>query len=259
MSLFGAATSGVDPQTGSYLNKEQRFAMFRASQGRGGAGGGSRRENKRGGVDPQSSIVVVNKMSGIVQSLQTNFQETTQSVNQQVEQNRRDIENLYKLISDERNQELKEEKLQTQTARKDRENLLRGAREKLVEGLSSAIAGASRAVGAVAQKAAGPALGLFQRLLKTLGLLAGAWGIQNIDLILDKLEEWKEQSKNIPEKLKEKALETRGVWSVFDRIFRGLKKAIGRLARRVFKIGKEIGKRIGARQSRVSMEGHDQP
>lgn len=242
MSLFGAATSGVDPKTGSYLNKEQRIAMFRASQGRGGAGGGSRKDERRG-VDPQSSIVVVNKMSGMIQTLQTTFQESTTAVNQQVEQNRRDIENLYKLIAEERKQELKEEKLETQTATKDKENLLRGARERLVEGLSSAVAGATRAVGSVAKKAAEPAMGLFQRLLKTLGLLAGAWALDNIDLILDKIQEWKQESEDLPEKLKEKALETRGVWSVFDRIFGGLKRAIGNLARRVFRIGQNIFRR----------------
>ena len=76
MSLFGAATSGVDPQTGSYLSKKQRIAMFRASQGRGGYGGGSSSgDDNKPKVDPSSAIVVANKMTGIVQSLQTFTQE----------------------------------------------------------------------------------------------------------------------------------------------------------------------------------------
>lgn len=251
MSLFGAATTGVDPQTGSYLNKEQRIAMFRASQGRGGAGGGTRRGGRKSGVDPQSSIVVVNKMSGIVQTLQTNFQETSEGINQQVERNRKDIENLYKQVLESRNDTLAAEKEESKDKRIERENLLRGAREKLVEGLSSAISVAARGVGALASKAVKPFEGLFQRLIKALGLLAGAWAVQNIDLLKSVLADWQAEIKDLPQKLKDKALETRGVWSVLDNIFSGAKKIIGKLARRAYNVGvwifnkaASIGKKI---------------
>ena len=56
MNLFGAATSGVDPQTGSYLSKEQRVAMFQASRGQGG--GGDAKKRKQGS---QAAIIVANK------------------------------------------------------------------------------------------------------------------------------------------------------------------------------------------------------
>ena len=46
MSLT-SATSGVDPQTGSYLSKEQRVAMFQASRGRGGGGSAAPESGKR--------------------------------------------------------------------------------------------------------------------------------------------------------------------------------------------------------------------
>ena len=61
MSLFTSATSGVDPQTGSYLSKEQRVAMFQSSRGRGGSGSAAP-ESGRGRVAPQNAIVVANKM-----------------------------------------------------------------------------------------------------------------------------------------------------------------------------------------------------
>ena len=70
--------------------------MFRASQGRGGEGGGSRSGgNKKAPIDPQSSIVVVNKMSGIVQTLQTNFQQTSEGINNQVEKEQELILRIY--------------------------------------------------------------------------------------------------------------------------------------------------------------------
>ena len=72
MSLFGAATSGVDPQSGSYLSKEQRVAMFRASQGRGGDGGATNSGSGRKPIEAKSAIVVVSKMTGLVQNLQSN-------------------------------------------------------------------------------------------------------------------------------------------------------------------------------------------
>lgn len=250
MSLFGAATTGVDPQSGSYLNKEQRIAMFRASQGRGvdGGGGGSRGGSggKRGGVDPQSSIVVVNKMSGIVQTLQTNFQETSEGINQQVEKNRTDIENLYKLVLDNQKITLDEEKAESKDNRIERENLLRGAREKLVEGLSSAIAFAARGVTTIATKAISPFTGLIGRLIKALGLLAAAWSIDNIDLIEQAIGDWQDNLKNLPELFKNKALETRGVWSVLDNIFSGAKKAVGKIASKVFEVGKWIFKKAAS-------------
>ena len=65
MSLFGAATMGVDPKTGSYLSKEQRIAMFQASRGQGGGGSASGGKGPKAQVSPQSAIVVVYFFSGV--------------------------------------------------------------------------------------------------------------------------------------------------------------------------------------------------
>ena len=140
MSLFTSATSGVDPQTGSYLSKEQRVAMFQSSRGRGG-GGNSTPENSKGRVAPQNAIVVANKMASVVQTLQTNTQETVQAVNVKVQENAQNIENLYKSVQNSRSAEAKVEKEETKDLRADRENALRAGKEKLIEGLSSAVAG----------------------------------------------------------------------------------------------------------------------
>ena len=91
MDLFGAATMGVDPQTGSYLTKEQRVAMFRASRG---MGGGSRRGDgaARPGVNPQSAIVVSKpKLGEIVQTLQKSYEKTAENINDQVQNNKKNI------------------------------------------------------------------------------------------------------------------------------------------------------------------------
>ena len=251
MSLFGAATSGVDPQTGSYLSKEQRIAMFRQSQGRGGSGGGSGGGGGKKGVSPQSSIVVVNKMASTVQTLQTNFQETTGTVSNQVVENKSAIDGLYNLINAKRVAELKEEKQETESARLRGEGLLRGAREKLIEGLSSALSGLANAAKATAATVIKPVEGLFQRLMKVLGLLAAAWAIENLPKIIDNIEEWDLSLENLKSTFLSEGMKLRGVWSVLDRVLQPIKNLISRIARRALKVGRyifrkaiEIGRKI---------------
>jgi len=242
MSLFGAATSGVDPQTGSYLNKEQRIAMFRASQGRGGAGGGTGSGKKAGPtVDPQSQIVVVRKnFSNIVRTVQEQTQEATSTVASQVAANRKSIENLYNLIAAEKKQELKLEKAETRNAKLERENLLRRAREKLVEGMSSALAGLANFGKGLADKALAPAKGLLQRILEALGLLGTAWAIDNLPTILDSIRDFLDGLPKTKEEFMNSLFSIRGVWSVLDRMLGGVKKAIGRIARAAFNVGRYI-------------------
>ena len=244
MSLFGAATSGVDPQTGSYLTKEQRVAMFRASQGRGvyGGGGGSGGDSgkKKRSVDPQSSIVVVNKMTDVVQKLQTNFQDTTETVSGQAVENKKNIEDLYKLISAQRTAELKEEQAETLAARKDRENLLRKARERLVEGVSSAFAGLANFGKGIADKVISPAKGFFDKLKEALGWLAAALAIQNLPAILNAIDGFITGLPELKEKLIEGVKNVRGPWSILDRALRGVKSLIGRIARTAWNLARRI-------------------
>ena len=108
MSLFGAATSGVDPKSGSYLSRDQRVAMFRASRGQGGGGTGA--SGGGSGVTAKSAIVVSNKMTSVVQKLQTSYQESTSTVAEQVARNRRDLQSITNVISANRKSELVEEK-----------------------------------------------------------------------------------------------------------------------------------------------------
>jgi len=249
MSLFGAATSGVDPQTGSYLSKEQRIAMFRQSQGRGGSGGGS--GGGKRSVNPQSAIVVVNKMSSSIQTLQTSFQETTGTVSNQVVENKSAIDGLYNLINNKRDQELKEEKKETENLRLTGEQALRNAREKLIEGLSSALSTLARAGQAATQAVIKPVEGLFQRLMKVLGMLAAAWAVENLPKIIDALKEWDLSLEGIKEKFFDAALKTRGLWSVLDRVLQPVKNLISRIARKALSVGKFIFRKAVSIGSKV--------
>ena len=242
MSVYGAATSGVDPQTGSYLSAEQRIAMFKGATGRSGYrgrsdGGGG---NTKRTVNPQSAIVVVNKMSSSIQTLQTNFQETTGTVSNQVVENKSAIDGLYNLINAKRDQELKEEKKETENLRLTGEQALRNAREKLIEGLSTALAGLARAGQVAASAVIKPVEGLFQRLMKVLGMLAAAWAVENLPKIIDSLQEWDLSLEGIKDKFFDAALKTRGIWSVLDRVLQPIKNLISKIARKALSVGRYI-------------------
>ena len=105
MKLLGAATSGVSPQTGSYLSKEDRIAMFKNASGRRGyagrsSGGGGKSDDvaQTANVQATSAIVAVNSVTSTLQKLQVTNQQTIEEVQVQVEKNRNDISNLYSLF-----------------------------------------------------------------------------------------------------------------------------------------------------------------
>lgn len=246
MSLFGAATSGVDPRTGSYLSKEQRIAMFRASQGRGGDEGGSTPSGgKKATVNPQNAIVVANKMASVVQTLQKNTQETVGTVNQQVQQNKQNIENLYTYVQKDREAEAKRERIETRQLKIRRENLLRGARESLVEGLSSALSAAS-AVGKRALEAVSkPVMSLWQRLFKALTLLGAGWLIDNIDTIEQALKNFGNYLPTLKTELFSSLGNVRGIWSLLDLAFAGIKRGLARMLNVAIDVGAWIARQVG--------------
>ena len=89
MNLFRAATTGIDPQTGSYLSKKQRVAMFRESIGSNGRDGGA--DSSSGFIQPQSGIVVKNKMAEVVEKLQVSTFQAIENVDAKVDANKKDI------------------------------------------------------------------------------------------------------------------------------------------------------------------------
>lgn len=241
MSLFGAATSGVDPQTGSYLSKEQRVAMFRASRGQGGAGGGVGNNNR---VSPQSSIVVVNKLNKISQTLENNFTSATQNVAEQVAQNRRDIENLYKIIATRQEQTLKREQSETKEARLAAGRRKSQLREKLIEGIAGATAAAAAASTKIAKAVSSPVMGFLQRLASALGYLAAAWFIRNLPTILDKLEGMFADFDGVKRELARQLLNQRGWAAGVDMFIRRAFRGVRNLARTVLRFTRWVGGRF---------------
>lgn len=244
MDLFGAATTGVDPQSGSYLNKQQRVAMFRASRGMGGGGGGAEKEQKKNAVAPQSAIVVANKMTAVVQQLQQNNQESVQAVNVKVEQNRRDIANIYKAVEINRDKEAEQEKLETRDLRREREGFLRGARENLVEGLSSAVAGLANFGRQAASAALSPVKGLWEKIRDFLTNIALAWAAFNADSIIEKIGEFINWVKGFKLEFKFSLDQIGGIFSIIDLALRRVGRIISRIARTVWNVAKFIGTKI---------------
>lgn len=233
MSLFGAATSGVDPQTGSYLSREQRVAMFQASRGNGG-GANSGAKNSRAAVSPNNAIVVANKMTAVVQKLSSFSQENVSTVSEQVQQNKQTIEDLYTNVANRREEQLKLEQAETQEKRVDRESFLRKAKENLVEGISGAAAGVVN----TGKAALRPFRSLWDKIKQALLLLGAAWVIDNLPTIIDTIKNF--SFDNLKEEFITSLGTIRGAWSILDDLLRGVKRVVRGIARAAFRVARFI-------------------
>lgn len=243
MSLT-TATTGVDPQTGSYLSKEQRIAMFQASRGRGGGGGNSPGGNKRPQVQPQNAIVVANKMASVVQTLQTNTQSTVQAVNVKVQENAQSIQNLYKSVQENRAAEARVEKEETKDLRAERENALRLGKEKLIEGMSAAVAGLAGLGRKAADAALKPVMGFWDKLKALLANLAAAWVIRNLPSIIEGIKKFTNWLGDFKSWLPSSLLSLRGVWSIADNIIRSMWRGFKRIAGTIFRIATWLPRKL---------------
>ena len=247
MSLLGAATSGVSPQTGSYLSKEERISMFKRASGRrgyagrsgGGDGGAGGAEGRKEQVQATSAIVAVNSMTSTMQKLQVSNQESVQQVQVQVEKNRQNIETLFSTLTEEKQAELKEEKTQTRQDRRRIELGLRAGDERLLEGLKGSVSNAANALGRVAEATTAPVKGLLDKLFELLSLLGAAWVIDNLPAIIDSIEDFIEDLPSVSEALSNAAnfmLSTRGLFGILDRLFQPVKNFIARILKKVVDI-----------------------
>lgn len=256
MSLFGAASTGVNPQSGSYLSREERIAMFKNASGRrgyagrsaGGGGGGEGDAAQKATVQATSAIVAVNSMTSTIQQLQVTNQESVEQVQVQVEKNRQDIATLFTNIAEAKQAELLEEKTQTRQDRRRIELGLRAGAERMIEGLGKAVKKTANALGNVAQKTMGPVKGLLDKLFELLGLLGAAWAIDNLPAILNTIDEFTANIPSVGEAL-ENALNfltgTRGVFTILDRMFQPLKNIFRKIANKAIDIGAWIARKTG--------------
>lgn len=241
MSLFGAATTGVDPQTGAYLSKEQRVAMFRASRGMGGmGGGGNNKSNKNPSVEPKAAIVVANKFASITQTLNNNFQKSTTNIADQVQTNKQSIENLYNIIASKRTQELKTEKQESRSAALNLEKTRRKARENFVEGISKAAAAASVPLAKAATKATNKLGGFWDKLKRFFAMMGAAWLIDNLPKILDAIKSFDLSIGDFTDQIVKILPNVRGIFGIFDDIIRGILRGIRKIASVAFKIASKI-------------------
>ena len=253
MSLFGAASTGVNPQSGSYLSREERIAMFKRASGRRGyagrsAGGGDGEGDaaQRATVQATSAIVAVNSMTSTIQQLQVTNQESVEQVQVQVEKNRQDIATLFTNIAEAKQAELVEEKTQTRQDRRRIELGLRAGAENMIEGLGKAVKKTANALGNVAQKTLGPVRGLLDKLFELLGLLGAAWAINNLPAILNAIDDFTAEIPSVGEALENTInflTGTRGVFTILDRMFQPLKNIFRRIANKAIDVGSWIARK----------------
>lgn len=248
MDLFGAATKGVDPQTGSYLSKEQRIAMFRASRGQGGSGGGVPTGGGGGGprVAPQNSIVVVNKLNQLSKALSTNFATgaATDNIADQVAKNTKDIASLYKLIEAKQAEDLKDQKDKSKKLRLDAGRRAARMREGLIEGISGAAAAAANTAKSIGDSVSKPVVGFLERIVKALTYLGAAWFIRNLPTITAKIEGMFDDLEGTKESLAKFLLNQRGwaagVETFLKSVYKGLKGIGGTIKRITTWIGSKL-------------------
>lgn len=243
MSLFGAATSGVNPQTGAYLSKEQRIAMFRASRGLGGTGGGGGTQSgRRANVEPKAAIVVANKFASITQTLNNNFQKSATNIADQVQTNKQSIENLYNVIANKRTQELKTEKQETRSASLNLEKTRRKSRENFIEGISKAANDAMVPLAKAANKATNKLGGFWDKIKQFLLMMGGAWLIDNLPTILDAIESFDLSVGDFSDEAAKILPHVRGIFTIFDDIVRGVLKSVKRIASASLRVANKVGR-----------------
>ncbi len=243
MNPFGPSPNGIDPQTGSYLSKEQRIAMFQASRGQGGSGGGA---SGRGGaiVKAQSSIVVVNKLESVAKTLETNFQVATANLGEQVAQNARDIKNIYEYINDFQDREIDERDDEIKEKVQRRQSLRMSMREKMIEGVAGLAAAGVAAGKKVTEAAVKPVMGFLERLKNALLLLGGAWFIRNMPTILATLEGIFSDFDKTKRELSKQLLKQRGWASGIEFFIRKLTSKVFGIARGIVRLGKFVASKF---------------
>ena len=242
MDLFNAATMGVDPKTGTYLSKEQRVAMFRASRGQGGGsdGGGKTPKGGNANVKPQSSLVIAEKMNGIVKSLSQNFKASTEGVAEQVKRNTQNIQNLYDLYEKQTAQEVKEEKKETRDQKLLAGEKTKKLRENMIEGMAKAAAKIAGGAGKLVGKALKPLESWWDKLKKALLYFSAAWVIKNLPAIREKITGWVTNLKDFQEEYLDSFTDIRGVYSIIDKALEAVNKTFKGIA----KLGKKLAGKI---------------
>ena len=201
--------------------------MFRSSRGMGGGGNKSGSGGGGGGVSNKASIVVVNKMAAITQTLQSNYQQATNTVAEQVAKNSADIKNIYELLYSSSKARLAVERKETADLRAETAKRKFALREKLVEGLASAVAGATNSLGKAVNSAVKPLKSWWDKLKEALLLFAAAWAIDNLPAILDLARGLYEKVQELFGILTSFPESIRGLGVIFDGIFRRSLKLIG--------------------------------
>ena len=249
MNPFGPSPDGIDPQTGSYLSKEQRIAMFQASRGQGGSGGSAA---GRGSaiVKAQSSIVVVNKLESVAKTLETSFA-TTNNISEQVAQNARDIRNIYEVINTFQDREIDERDEEIEQKIERRQSLRMSMRERMIEGIAGLAAAGAAATKKVVTAAAKPVIGLLERLRNALLLLTGAWIIRNMPSILAKLEGIFEDFNKTERQLAEQLLKQRGWASGVEYFIRKVTSKVFAIARGVVRLGRFVASKFASITGRI--------
>ena len=314
MNLFRAATTGVDPQTGSYLSKQQRVAMFRESIGSSGANSGV---NSSGFVQPQSGIAVRNNMAevveklqvntfqaienvdakvdvnkkdigalvvatqdgpggappestpkgggyaqaqsslvstagvDIIQQLQTNYEEGIEQVIVRVDQNSEGLEDLSGVYSTDSRNEAQSEKLDTRSLLKDRQRTLRALREKLVEGIGSAVGKIQSGLQNIGSKVSNLAGSFLQRLGKFIALFGLAWLVDNYATLSAKFSELGISFESLKAGFLAGIGNVKGVWSLIDLVLRKIWKLTSGLVKTLYNVAKWVVKGVANLASKV--------
>lgn len=249
MNPFGAA-SGVDPQSGSYLSKEQRKAMFRASRGQASSSGAA---NGRGGalVKAQTSMVVVNKLGNVAKTLESNISGATENIAEQIARNRESINDLYGQINDIQEREIKKRNKYIKKAVKDKQSLRMSMRERMIEGVAGLAAATAAGGKKIVDAASKPVIGFLDRIKNALLSLAGAWLIRNMPTILAQLEEMFSDFDKTKREVTKQLLKQRGWGSAIELFIRKLFGKITGTARLILRLTRFIGSKISSITGRI--------
>lgn len=256
MGLFGAASSGVDPQTGSYLTKEQRIAMFNASRGRGnsssgGSGDSSSSGPKREYVSTPVQNFVYKTLLKFKSTISEDIRFGFEGIAIQVKNNTEAVKNLYKLY-----EEAQEAFLESQEQKNDNQQLQiegdkRRKRENLIEGFSKAVAKAAEPVMRVAATVGKNLNSIWDKIKSFLLRIAGAWIFDNLPSILESLGNFGENIGNLYDVLSNNAWSIRGIGGAVGKIVQAATDVAITIGKKAYSIADNIWKASKGARSRI--------
>ena len=224
-------------------NKKDISALVVSTQDGPGGAPPESASRSDGYAQAQSSLVSTAGVD-IIQQLQTNYEQGIEEVIVRIDQNSQGINDISGVYAQDSKNEAQAEKLDTRSLLRDRQRTLRALREKLVEGIGSAVGKIQSGIQNVAAKVNNVAGSFLQKLGKFIALFGLAWLVDNYETLSAKFSELFGSFESLKSGLLAGIENVKGVWSLIDIVLRKIWKLTSDLVGTLYRVSKWVVKSV---------------